>query len=85
MGKVTDVGTLYLAWLDEEAADTFLLDCVLDFLRAFLGVKVEMLEVAKDLSRPTHFEQLGITVIILFISINHCVKSSLIFVMKGRA
>lgn len=55
-------GTLYLGWLDEEAPDQFMLDCVLNFLRAFLGVKCEMLEVSRDLSRPTHYEQLGITV-----------------------
>ena len=57
----TSVGPLYLAWIDDEAPDEFLIERTLEFLRAFLGVPVEMLELSKDLSRPTHFEQLGIT------------------------
>ena len=52
----------YLAWIDETPPDEFLVERTLSFLRAFLGVPVEMLELSKDLSRPTHFEQLGITV-----------------------
>lgn len=39
------VGTLYITWIDDEKPDLFLLEnCVMPFLRAFLGKILTMIE-----------------------------------------